>query len=283
MPGSATWTLLLSSHSVMSDSFFDPMDCSPPGSSVHGISQARILEWVAMPFSRGSSRPKDWTLVSWVSCIGIRVLYHYCHVIFHYQLTTEDSKELRIWKCTGEIFKIEAWPLEKKKKKKKDQKSVSPPHLQPFCFSLEMWMVVSGRRAMWTYASLLGPWHGCSPPPVNSGWMPHGGARTPHQGKGMPAFQTGKRKGSNVHFRRKLIVTRFLDHVHWTMMGKASKEILAWICISLGFSKCVFGGSPTTLASGTNSGRRWGLRAESGGGVPWVHRHLPLCCHPGIH
>ena len=35
----------------------DPMDCSPPGSSVHGISQARILEWVAFPFSRGSSQP----------------------------------------------------------------------------------------------------------------------------------------------------------------------------------------------------------------------------------
>ena len=37
----------------------DPMDCSPPGSSVHGISQARILEWVAMPSSRGSSQPRD--------------------------------------------------------------------------------------------------------------------------------------------------------------------------------------------------------------------------------
>ena len=36
----------------------DPMDCSPPGSSVHGILQARILEWVAMPTSRGSSGPK---------------------------------------------------------------------------------------------------------------------------------------------------------------------------------------------------------------------------------
>ena len=42
------------SHSVMSDSL-RPMDCSPPGSSVHGILQARILEWVAIPFSRGSS------------------------------------------------------------------------------------------------------------------------------------------------------------------------------------------------------------------------------------
>ena len=35
----------------------NPMDCSPPGFSVHGILQARILEWVAIPFSRGSSRP----------------------------------------------------------------------------------------------------------------------------------------------------------------------------------------------------------------------------------
>ena len=39
----------------------DPMDCSPPGSSVHGILQVRILEWVAILFSRGSSRPRDQT------------------------------------------------------------------------------------------------------------------------------------------------------------------------------------------------------------------------------
>ena len=38
---------------------FDPMDYSPPGSSVHGMLQARILEWVAVPFSRGSSPPRD--------------------------------------------------------------------------------------------------------------------------------------------------------------------------------------------------------------------------------
>ena len=40
------------------------MDYSPPGSSVHGILQSRILEWVAMPSSRGSSRPRDWTCIS---------------------------------------------------------------------------------------------------------------------------------------------------------------------------------------------------------------------------
>ena len=48
----------------------NPMDQSPPGSSVHVILQARILEWVAIPFSRGSSRPRDQTSVSYVFCIG---------------------------------------------------------------------------------------------------------------------------------------------------------------------------------------------------------------------
>ena len=43
---------------------FDPIDCSPPGSCVHGILQERILEWVAIPFSKGSSQPRDQTQVS---------------------------------------------------------------------------------------------------------------------------------------------------------------------------------------------------------------------------
>ena len=43
------------------------MDCSPPGFSVHGILQARILEWVAFPFFRGSSQPRDWTQVSHIA------------------------------------------------------------------------------------------------------------------------------------------------------------------------------------------------------------------------
>ena len=51
----------------------DPMDCSPPGSSVHGILQARILEWVAISYSSGSSQLKDQTCISYFSCID---LYH---------------------------------------------------------------------------------------------------------------------------------------------------------------------------------------------------------------
>ena len=45
-----------------------PMDCSPPDSFVHGIFQARILEWVAISFSRGSFQPRDRNHVSWVTC-----------------------------------------------------------------------------------------------------------------------------------------------------------------------------------------------------------------------
>ena len=54
----------------------DPINRSPPGSSVHGIFQARILEWVAISFSRGSPWPRDWTCVSCISCIVRWILYH---------------------------------------------------------------------------------------------------------------------------------------------------------------------------------------------------------------
>ena len=54
-----------------------PMDCSPPGSSVHGILQARILEWVLISYSRGSSQPRDQTPVPCNSCFGRWILY-YC-------------------------------------------------------------------------------------------------------------------------------------------------------------------------------------------------------------
>ena len=62
-----------------------PMDYSPPGPSVHGIFQARILEWAAIPFSRGYSPHRDRTHVLWVSCIGRWILYHWA---------TETSRQL---------------------------------------------------------------------------------------------------------------------------------------------------------------------------------------------
>ena len=56
------------------------MDCSPPGPSVHGISQARILEWVAISFSMGSPQPRDQTWVSCVSCISRVDSLPLCHL-----------------------------------------------------------------------------------------------------------------------------------------------------------------------------------------------------------
>ena len=64
---------------------WDPVTCSPPGSLVHGVSQARILEWVAISSFRGSSQPREqtqvrfdpgWTGVSFVSCIDRQILCH---------------------------------------------------------------------------------------------------------------------------------------------------------------------------------------------------------------
>ena len=69
----------------------NPMDCSPSGSSIHGILQARILEWVAMHSSRGSCQPRDHTHVSYIPCIGRRVLYHWHHLGSPYTVV-ENSK-----------------------------------------------------------------------------------------------------------------------------------------------------------------------------------------------
>ena len=56
-PGIPKWSEVAQSCPTLCD----PVDCNPPGSSVHGILQARILEWVTISSSRGSSRPRDWT------------------------------------------------------------------------------------------------------------------------------------------------------------------------------------------------------------------------------
>ena len=57
----------------LSPTLCDPTDCSPPGSSVHGISQPRTMEWVAIPFSRASS----WRDQTCISCLGRQILYHW--------------------------------------------------------------------------------------------------------------------------------------------------------------------------------------------------------------
>ena len=65
-----SWCLVNKSSGTLCN----PVDCSPPASSIHGVCQASILEWVAISFPRASSRPRDQT---WASCIGRQVLYHW--------------------------------------------------------------------------------------------------------------------------------------------------------------------------------------------------------------
>ena len=76
----------------------DCMDCSLPGSSVHRILQAKILEWVAMPSSRGSSWPRVWTCIF---CFGRRILYHWAtwdrsKGYFHILLNHSECKCLKL-------------------------------------------------------------------------------------------------------------------------------------------------------------------------------------------
>ena len=69
-----TCTERMCAHSYLT--LCNPMDCSPPGSSVHGIFQVIILEWVAITYSRGSSSFRDQNCVSLVSHISRQILYH---------------------------------------------------------------------------------------------------------------------------------------------------------------------------------------------------------------
>ena len=55
---------------------YDSKDCGPSGSSVHGIFQAKILKCAGISFSRGSSRPRDGTRISCISCVGRQILFH---------------------------------------------------------------------------------------------------------------------------------------------------------------------------------------------------------------
>ena len=113
---------------------WDLMDCSPPASSVHGIFQARILEWVAISFSRGSSPPRNWTCFS---CIGRKVFYHWA---------TKGSPSEREGEMNRKFTQIKlrrrrkgGWKEEEEEEKKKGLKplrfcnyAVYPPmHKQP--------------------------------------------------------------------------------------------------------------------------------------------------------
>ena len=84
--GQQDWTMIVWSLSILKwkwkwkskvaqscPTLCDPMDCSPPGFSFHGIFQAWVLEWGTISFPRGSSRPRDWTQVSHIAGRGFTI------------------------------------------------------------------------------------------------------------------------------------------------------------------------------------------------------------------
>ena len=82
----------------------DPMDCSLPDPSVHGISQARLLEWVAISSSGRSSQPRYRTCISYISCIGRWILFHWVISDLLNQLCWVWSQHLALQQALMEIL-----------------------------------------------------------------------------------------------------------------------------------------------------------------------------------
>ena len=111
------------SRSIVSDSC-NPMDCSLPGSSIHGTFQAIILEWVAISFSRRSSWPRDWTWVSRIvgrcftvgatrEVLALKSLSNNANISIFSVLASIDCLFHSVWcipgSCHDEQFSIDTW------------------------------------------------------------------------------------------------------------------------------------------------------------------------------
>ena len=120
---------LVCTRFVVSDSFATPRIVAPPGSSVRGILHARILEWVAMPSSRGSSRPRELNL-GLLRCR--QILYHLSHLGnpeetgTSVQCNTSEATEMSYWNMQQRGWISNAWWNLEEAKLKKSTDSVIP-------------------------------------------------------------------------------------------------------------------------------------------------------------
>ena len=142
------------------------MDCGPPGSSLHRILRARILEWVAMPSSRGSSRPRD---QSWVSCLLLwqggslplvppgkpiaPVSFLFIHLSDMYCELTMCQSLNRNSKPREKCPRAEAWELSAHIGERHPRSSGASVTL-PWKFA-----VCSTVSLIWVFSSHLPPWH----------------------------------------------------------------------------------------------------------------------------
>ena len=111
-----------------------------PDSSVHGIFQARILEWVAISYSKGSSQPRDWTCISSVSCTGKQIFYHW--VTWEAWDLSRRSKNWCFWTVV----------LEKTPESPVDCKKIKPVHPE----GNQSWIVI-GRTDVEAETPILWP------------------------------------------------------------------------------------------------------------------------------
>ena len=108
------------------------MNCSPPGSSVHGISQARLLEWIAISFSRGSSQPKGQTKIS--SCISRQILYYWATREALQCNNMQPLKRPLLWGREGSAKKRERENHSLQKKKKRERTTLCYTSREPLCW-----------------------------------------------------------------------------------------------------------------------------------------------------
>ena len=138
----------------------NPVDCSPPGSSVHGIFQSRILEWVAISSSGGSSWPRDQTHVSYVSCIVGQFFttepLRKPIIYLIYSIKVRNWKDFGSWMKCRWLFPFPCFDCVHRRKF---------PHLiqmQLYCLGCEFWhhqtqMCVQGFAVLWGYSQFQHP------------------------------------------------------------------------------------------------------------------------------
>ena len=130
----------------------NPMGYSPLGSSVHGILQARILEWVAMPFSRASCRPRGWPWVSNISCTAGGFS------------TTSATMNVKLWSHCGKLagpqnikYRITVWSSNSLLRYicKRIENRYSN-YACPWMF--RAWLLTIAERVKWHKCPLMGKW-----------------------------------------------------------------------------------------------------------------------------
>ena len=119
-----------------------PTLCDPPGSTVHGIVQTRILQWVAILFSRGSSQPRDWTRIS---RIGRQILYHWA--------TREGGQRISAPDCSL-LLQIPVLPPNLSKKKLSHGLAYKLMKRCWFPFNWEYFSLAQNERNLWTAIQL---------------------------------------------------------------------------------------------------------------------------------